>query len=218
MGAPGGGKGNDLWILGGVGLPKWLSGKEPICQCRRQRRCRFDPWAGKIPWRRAWWPTPVFLSGESRGQRSLVDYSPWGHKELDTTERLSRSERVRSVMWSVNHAYAMKSKFMFIESVLPSNHLILCCLLLFLPSIFPSIRVFSNELALCIKWPKYWSFSFSTSTCNEYSFRIEWFNLLAVKGTFKSFLQNHISKASILWCSALFMVQLSHPYITMERP
>ena len=94
MGAPGGGKGNDLWILGGVGLPKWLSGKEPICQCRRQRRCRFDPWAGKIPWRRAWWPTPVFLSGESRGQRSLVDYSPWGHKELDTTERLSRSERV----------------------------------------------------------------------------------------------------------------------------
>ena len=108
-------------------------------------------------------------------------------------------------------------KLLFIESVMPSNHLILCSLLLFLPSIFPSIRVFSNELALHIKWLKYWSFSFSTSTCNEYSFSIEWFDLLAVKGTLKSLLQHHSSKASILRCSAFFMVQLLHPYVTIGK-
>ena len=105
-------------------------------------------------------------------------------------------------------------KLMFIESVMPSNHLILCCPLLLMPSIFPSIRVFSNESVLCIKWPKYWSFSFSISPSNEYSglisFRIDWFDVLAVQGTLKSPLQHHSSKASILWCSAFFMVQLSH--------
>ena len=99
----------------------------------------------------------------------------------------------------------------------PSNHLILCCPLL-LPSIFPSIRVFSNELFLHIRWPKYWSFSFSISLSNEYSglisFRIGRFGLLAVQGTLKSLLQHHSSKASILQCSAFFMVQLSHPYMT----
>ena len=99
---------------------------------------------------------------------------------------------------------------------MPSNHLILCHPLLLLPSIFPSIRVFSNELALCIKWPKYWSFSFSISPSNEcsglISFRIDWLNLLAVQGTLKSLLQHHCSKASILWHSAFFVVQLSHPY------
>ena len=107
-------------------------------------------------------------------------------------------------------------KLMSIELVMPSNHLILCCLLLFLPSIFPRIRVFSNESVLCIRWPKYWSFSFSISPSNEYSglisFRIDWFDLLAVQGTFKS-LQHHNSKASILQCSAFFIVQLSHPYM-----
>ena len=103
-------------------------------------------------------------------------------------------------------------KLMSIESVMPSNHLILCCPLLLLPSIFPSIRVFSNDLgsALCIRWPKYWSFSFSISSSNEYSrlisFRIDWFDLLAVQGTLKSLLQHHSSKASILQCSAFFMV------------
>ena len=105
-------------------------------------------------------------------------------------------------------------KLMFIESVMPSNHLILCCPLLLMPSIFPSIRVFSNESVLCIKWPKYWSFSFSISPSNEYSglisFRIDWFDVLAVQGTLKNPLQHHSSKASILWCSAFFMVQLSH--------
>ena len=105
-----------------------------------------------------------------------------------------------------------------IELVMPSNHLVLCHPLLLLPSICPSIRVFSNELALPIRWPKYWNFSFSISPSNKYSgvisFRIDWFNLLAVQGTLKSLLQHHSSKASVLWCSALFMVQLSHPYMT----
>ena len=98
---------------------------------------------------------------------------------------------------------------------MPSNHLILCCPLLLLPLVFPSIRVFSNESVLCIRWPKYWSFSISSS--NEYSglisFRIDWFGLLAVQGTLKSLLQHHSSKASVLWCSAFFIVQLSHPYM-----
>ena len=98
-------------------------------------------------------------------------------------------------------------KFMFIESVLPSNHLILCCPLLLLPSIFPSMRFFSKESFLQIRWPKYWSFSFSISSSNEYSelisFRMHWFDLLIVQGTLKSLLQHHRSKASILWCSAL---------------
>ena len=105
-------------------------------------------------------------------------------------------------------------KLTSIESVMPSNHLILCCPLLLLPSIFPSIRVSSNELALHIRWPKYWSFNFSISPSNEYSlvsFRIDWFDLLAVQGTLKSLLQHHNLKASVLQCSTFFMVQLSHP-------
>ena len=110
---------------------------------------------------------------------------------------------------------------MSIDSVMPSNHLILCCLLLLLPSIFPSIRVFSNESAICIRWPKYWSFSFNISPSNEYSelisFRMDWLDLLAVQGTLKSFLQHHRSKVSILWCSAFFIVQLSHPYLTTGK-
>ena len=104
---------------------------------------------------------------------------------------------------------------------MPSNHLILCCSLLLLPSIFPSIRVFSNELALHIRWPNYWSFSFSISPSNEYSglisFRMDWLDLLAVQGTLKSLLQHHSSKASILQCSDFFIVQLSHPYMTTEK-
>ena len=105
---------------------------------------------------------------------------------------------------------------MSIESVMPSNHLILCCPLLLPPSIFPNIKVFSNESALCIRWPGYWSFSFSISPSSEYSglisFRIDWLDLLAVQGTLRSLLQHHSSKASILWHSAFFIVQLTHPY------
>ena len=109
---------------------------------------------------------------------------------------------------------------MSIKSVMPSNHLILCPLQL-LSSIFPSIRVFSNESALHIRWPKYWSFSFSISLSNEYSglisFRTNWYDLLAVQGTLKSLLQHHSSKASIPQCSAFFMAQLSHPYVTTGK-
>ena len=106
---------------------------------------------------------------------------------------------------------------MSIESVMSSNHLILCQPLLLLPSIFPSIKVYSNGSVLLIRWPKYWSFSFSISPSNEYSrlisFRMDWLDLLAVQGTLKSLLQHHSSKASVVQCSAFFMVQLSHPYV-----
>ena len=112
-------------------------------------------------------------------------------------------------------------KLMSIESVMPSNHLILCHLLLLLPSIFPGIRVFTNESALCIRWPKYWSFSFSISPSNEHSglisFRMDRLYLLAVQGTLKSLLQYYSSKASILQRSAFFIVQLSHPYMTTGK-
>ena len=112
-------------------------------------------------------------------------------------------------------------RFMSIELVMLSNHLILCCPLLLLPSIFPSITVFSRESVLCIKWPNYWSFSFNVSPSNEYlgliSFRMDWLDLLAVQGTLKSLLQHHSSKASILWCSAFFVVQLSHPNMTTGK-
>ena len=112
-------------------------------------------------------------------------------------------------------------KLMSIESVMPSNYLILCRPLLLLPLVPPSIRVFSNESALHIRWPKYWSFSFSISPYNEHpeliSFRMDWLDLLAVQGTLKSLLQHHSSKASILQCSAFFIVQFSHPYMTTGK-
>ena len=112
-------------------------------------------------------------------------------------------------------------KPMSIESVMPSNHLILCYPLLLLPSVFPSIRVFSNESILLIRWTKYWSFSFNISPSNEHwgliSFRMDWVDLLAVQGTLKSLLQHHSSKTSILQCSAFFVVQLSHPYMTTGK-
>ena len=112
-------------------------------------------------------------------------------------------------------------KLMSIKSVMPSNYFILCHPLLLLPSTYPRIKVFSNESVLHIRWPKYWRFSFSISPSNEYSglisFRMDWLDLLAVQGTLKSLLQHHSSKASILWCSAFFVVQLSHPYMTTEK-
>ena len=112
-------------------------------------------------------------------------------------------------------------KLMSIESVMPSNHLILCRPLLLPPSIFPNITVFSNESALCIRWPKYWSFSFSISPFNEHpgliAFIMDWLDLLAVQGTLKSLLQHYSSKASILWCSAFFIVQLWYPYMTTGK-
>ena len=121
----------------------------------------------------------------------------------------------------VHHQLRNLPKPMSIESVMPSNHLILCHPLLLLPSIFPSIRVFSNESALHIRWPKYYSFSFRISSSNEHpgliSFTMDWLDLLTVWETLKSLLQHHSSKASILQCSAFFMVQLSHPYMTTGK-
>ena len=133
--------------------------------------------------------------------------------------------RLFATPWTAAHQASLSSttsrsllKFVSIESVMPSNHLILCCPLLPLPSIFPSLRVFSNESSLRIRWPKYWSFNFSVSPSNEYPglifFRTDWLDLLAVQGTLKSLLQHHTLKASPLWCSAFFMVQLSHPFMT----
>ena len=122
----------------------------------------------------------------------------------------------------VHHQLPELTQTQSIKSVMPSNHIILCCPLLLLPSIFPSIRVFSKKSVLSVKWPKYWSFSFSINISNEYSgltsFRIDWLDLLTVQGTLKSFLQHHSTKASILQCSAFFRVQLSHPYILLEKP
>ena len=121
---------------------------------------------------------------------------------------------------SISNSWSLP-KLMSIESVMPSNHLILCHPLLPLPSIFPNIRVFSNELDLRIRWPKYWSFSFNISPSNEHpgliSFRMDWLDLFAVQGTLKSLLQQHSSKASILWHSAFFIVHLSHPYMTTGK-
>ena len=132
------------------------------------------------------------------------------------------------IPWTVAHQSSLSItnsrsllKLISIESVMPSNHLILCHPLLLLPSVFPSIRIFSNESALRIRWPKYWSFSFSISLSNQYSglisFRIDWFDFLAFQGTLKRLLQHHNLKASILQCSAIFMVQLSYLYMTTGK-
>ena len=152
--------------------------------------------------------------------------SAWLERSFSSVQSLS-CVRLFATPWTVAHQASLSItnsrsllRPMSIESVMPSNHLILCRPLLLLPSVFPSIRVFSNESVLPIRWPKYWSFSISP--CNEYSwlifFRKDWWDLLAVQGTLKSLLQHHSSKASILRCSAFFMVQLSHPRMTTEKP
>ena len=134
--------------------------------------------------------------------------------------------RLFMVLWTAAHQASLSItnswsllKLMSTESVMPSNHLILCHSLLSLPSIFPSIRVFSSGSVLCNRWPKYWSFSFniSPSSPGQISFRMDWLDLLAVQGTFTSLLQHHSSKASILQCSAFFTVQISHPYMTTRK-
>ena len=126
----------------------------------------------------------------------------------------------RQASLSITNSWSLP-KLMSTESLMPSNHLILCHSLLLPHSVFPSIRVFSNELVLCIRWPKYWNFSFSISPSNEYSeltsCRIGWLDLLVVQGTLKSFHQHHSSKVSILWHSPFFIVQLSHPYMTTGK-
>ena len=190
------------------GLPWWLWWLKMCLQCRRPR---FDPWVGKIPWRRKWQPTPVFLPGSSRvAVHSLscvrLSMTPW-----TATHQASLSI---TISWSL-------LKLMSIGSVIPSSHLILCH-----PPSTPAFnlsedRVFSNESVLSIRWPKYWSFSFNISPSNKYSglisFRMDWLDLLVVQGTLKNLFQHHSSKASILQRSAFFIVQLSHPYMTTGK-
>ena len=141
---------------------------------------------------------------------------------FSTVQSLSRVQLFAACQasLSITNSWSLL-KIMSIQSVMPSNHLILCCPPLLLPSIFPSIRVFSNESVLLIRWPKYWNFSFNISPSSIYSrlisFRIDWLDLFAVQGTLKSLFQHHSSKASILWHSAFFIVQLSHPYITTGK-
>ena len=156
----------------------------------------------------------------------MLEFST-GHRIFSSVQLLSRVQlfaipwiAARQASLSITNSQS-PPKPMSIESVMPSNHLILCRPPLLLPSIFPSIRVFLNESALHIRWPKYWSFSFNISPSNEHpgliSFRMNWLDLLAVQGTLKSLLQHHSSKASILLCSAFFIVQLSHPYMTTGK-
>ena len=157
----------------------------------------------------------------------------FGLDQIPTVDALASSVqslshvRLFATPWTAVHQASLSItnsqnllKLMFVESVMPSNHLILYCSLLFLPSIIPSIRVFSSESVLCIRWPEYWSFSFSISPSNEYwglIFRMDWLDLLAGQGTLKSLLQYHSSKASILLCLVFFMVQLSHLYMTTGK-
>ena len=191
--------------------------------------------------KRKWQPTPVFLPGKSQGRGRIVGCRLWGRTESDTTGaqfslllcRLSSGQSLSHVQlfatpWiaarqaslSITNSWSLP-KPMSIKSVMPPSHLILCHPLLLLPPIFPSIRVFSNESALHVRWPKYWSFSFRISPSNEHpgliSFRMDWLDLIAVQGTRKSLLQHHSSKASILWHSAFFTIQLSHPYKTTGK-
>ena len=148
----------------------------------------------------------------------------WDTSSVQSLNRV----RLFATPWTAAHQVSLSItnsrsllKLMSIESVMPSNHLILCCPLLLLPSIFPNIRGFSSESVLCIRWPKYWNFSFSLRPSNEYSrlisFRMDWLDLLAAQGTLKRPLQHHSSKASILQRSAFFMVQLLHPYMTTGK-
>ena len=162
------------------------------------------------------------LAGESQGRGSLVGCGLWGRTESGTTAVMQRQQTAahQASLSFTSSGHLLKPKS--IESMMPSNRLILCHPLLLLPSIFPSVGVFSNELALCIRWPKYWSLNFSISPSSEYSglvsFRIDWFLLLAVQGTLKSLLQHLHSKSSLLWRSAfVFIVQLSHPYMTTGK-
>ena len=173
-----------------------------------------------------WDAMPSSRGCSCRDQTQVICLLHWQMGSLPLASPVYSSVQLLSVTpWTVAHQVSLSItnpwslvKLMSITSVMPSNHLILCCPLLLLSSIFPSIRVFSNESVLRIRWPMYWSFSFSISPSNEYSgpisFRMDWFDLLAVQGTLKSLLQHHSSKASILQCLAFFTVQLSHPYMT----
>ena len=178
--------------------------------------------------RRSWRATVYGVTKESDMTEQLNKYNNIDCKSCCFVVQSLSHVRLFVIPWTVARQASLSFtisqtllKLISIESVMPSNYLILCCPLLLLPSIFPSIRVFSNGSVLHIRWPKYWSFSFSISPSNEYSglisSRIDWFDLLAVQRTLKS-LQYHSSEASVLRHSAFFMVQLSHPYMTTGKP
>ena len=168
---------------------------------------------------------PLPLSSRSEAtqlNKEPLLYTKFSHSVQSLSRvRLSATRWTAARQASLSISNSSLLKLMSVESVMPSNHLILCRPLLLPPSIFPSIRVFSNESALRIRWPKYWSCSFSISPSNEHpgliSFRMDWLHLLAVQGTLKSLLQHYSSKASILRCSVFFIVQLSHPYMTTGK-
>ena len=234
-------------------MTRGCSGKKSICQCRRCKRLGFHPWVGKLPWRRKWQLTAVFLPGKFHGQRNLwpavhgvtksrrwlsrhTQTHTWDDHETtehdfflssskdDTISQYSSVQllshvRLFATPWiaaqqaSLSITNSRRSRRLTsIKSVMPSSHLILCHPLLLLPPISPSIRVFSNESTLRMRWPKYWSLSFSIIPSKEIpgliSFRMDWLDLLAVQRTLKSLLQHHSSKASILRRSAFFTVQL----------
>ena len=176
----------------------------------------------------SWKVSPAHKGGLRYYVFYIYTYSFNPCKWISSVQLLS-CVRLFATPWAAAHQASLSitnsrspPKPMSIESMMPSNHLILCHSLLLLPSIFPSIMVFSNESALCIRWPKYWSFSLNISSSNEHpgliSFRIDWLDFLAVQGTLKSLLQHHSSKASILRHSAFFTVQLSYPYMTTGKP
>ena len=180
------------------------------------------------PVSRVWSIYPDYRKNRLLNVMNLTHYwKSFGKFQFSSVQSLS-CVWLFSTPWTAAHQASLSitncrslPKPMSAESVMRSNHLILCCPFLLSPSIFSSIRVFSNESALRIRWTKYWSFSFKISPSNEYSglisFRMDWLDLLAVQGTLKGLLQHHSSKASILWCSAFFTVQLSHPYMTIGK-
>ena len=175
-------------------------------------------------WRSEQWPLEVGLDVELRNVPEVELQKAFPNSSVQSLSHVplfvTPWTAARLASLSITNSWSLL-KLMFIESVMPSNHLILCHPILLLPSIFPSIRIFSSESALHIRWPEYWSFSFSICPSNEWSglisFRVDWFDLLAVQGTLKSLLQHPSSKASILQCSALFLVQFSHPYMTTGK-
>ena len=226
-----------------IKFPNKTSAPSPwlrLCFLMGIHRTRHLPLEGSAtslgPWMATW--KAVTLGCYMRDEQTAISFIQvmWGsyltvadQPTLDyTVSSVARHVQLFATPWTAEHQASLSItnswsllKLMSIELVMPSNHFILCRPLLLLPSIFPSIRVFSNESVLRIRWPKFSSFSFSISPSNEYSglisYRVDWLDLLAVQGTLKSLLQHHSSKASILWCSVLFMVQLSHRYMTIGK-
>ena len=208
-GGEGGGRGWDGWVASPIqwtwiwanSRRWWRTGKPGMLQFMGSQRVGQD----SVTERRGVWTSTYLSAVQSLGHVQFF-VTPW--------------TPAHQASLSITNSQSLL-KLMSIELVMPSNHLILCRPLLLLPSIFPSIRVFSSESALHIRWPKYWSFSFNINLLNEHpgliSFRMDWLDLLAVQGTLKSLLQHHSSKASTLWRSAFFMVQFLHPYITTGK-